>query len=173
MITLKEYAIKYPNQKSYRSFAGNIQPGARLIAEGYLQFDKETACCWAGPWEGGYARFVIIDYTDATILNFPNKSYLDAMEKRRRESYEKEVRKAKFLGNPPRHEWSDEPRGDERGYASKFYPVRLWMMGNDDTSWSKCYKSAPDAIAELDLFSAAEPLNFHEIIEGFGFTFTN
>jgi hypothetical protein len=173
MLSLQKYAELFPNEKAYGSWASHVQLGAHLISEGYLQFTPDTACCWGGPWEGGYARFVLTDFTEAIVTHGPDKglSYLDSMDKRRYDNYEKAVRHAKFMGKDI-PEWSDEPKGEERGYASKQFPVRLWVVGNDDTSYSKTYRTVQEALDELALFTDNEPLDFHDFRDC-GFIFTN
>lgn len=172
MLTIEEYKIRYPKEKGYGSWDGSFNPGAILIAEGYLQFN-EGANNWAGPWEGNYARFVLVDFTNATITYGKDKggSYLDYQAKRRRENYERDARRAAF-NNKPIHKWTEEPVGGLLGYPSKQFPVRLWMCGNDDTSYSKTYKTKKDALNELNLFIQNEPLEF-KIVYDFNFIFTN
>lgn len=175
MLTVEEFKLKYPDSHGAGSFAGTGLPGVRLIAEGYLQFDEETACCWGAPYEGNHAMYVIRDYSGETITSGPNKGKLSLPQRaiERRLRFEADVRKAKFLGSPNIPTWSDDPRGEEAGYASVNFPIRIWIMGNDDTSWSKCYRTEKEAMDELALFIGNEPLNFHDSIQDFGFVFTN
>jgi hypothetical protein len=72
VLTLEEYKTQFPNAKNWGSWANLMQPGVRLIVEGMLLFTPETAPCWGGPFEGGYAQFIIRDYTNATVIGGPN-----------------------------------------------------------------------------------------------------
>ena len=161
MLTLEQYKLVYPNAKCWAPFDGqwNRDRQIRLIMEGMLQFTKETACCWAGPFEGNYAHFVLNDYTHATHPIFPKRKMLDVYAEQERDRKEKALRQGK-----PYNKYDE--------YPSHEFPIKLYVCGNDDTSYSKCYASEKEALDELELFIGNEPLDFHEMID-FGFIFTN
>lgn len=184
MLTIEEYTARFGAKRlaagriaCWGSAASNLPPGVRLIKEGLLQFTPESADCWAGPWDGGYAQFHLKDHSQETVGGGPNKGKLrlPIAEIERAERRAKEERKAIYAPNnnvrAPRHAWG-EP-SEYMGYPSVEFPVRLWMAGNDDTSYSKCYRNEKEALQELDLFIANEPLDFHDVVQGFNFIFTN
>jgi hypothetical protein len=52
-------------------------------------------------------------------------------------------------------------------------PIRLWLLGNDDTSYSRWFASEQQAREFLDLLVACQPLNFTKDVIDSHFTFTN
>ena len=162
MLTTLEYQSKYSLDHNPTMIDDLNQ--SRTIVEGFLLFNDETADRWAGPFEGNYAQFVVRDYTHAVIGYGKSKgqSYLGSMAKY--EAERKRKIESGFHGNAlyivPNHIVSWEN------------PIRLWMFGNDDTSYSKFYKTEEDAVSEMNLFIANEPLDF-QIIRDFNFVFTN
>jgi hypothetical protein len=169
MLTIEEYRKKYPNEKCWGSFAEDYKQyqGPRVILEGLLQFD-ETACCWGGPFEGNYAQFCLKDYTEAIHplsrrKGHTPKKWLDVLadaEKERKAKAERSI----FPEKQNFREYPEDPSWE--------FPIKITMYGNDDTSYSKCYKSEQEALEELNLFIGNQPLNFHQVID-FGFIFTN
>lgn len=161
MLTIEEFKQKYPGEFCWGSFKSNIYPGTELILEGLLQFTPETACGWAGPLHGDHAQFVLTDWTNARFSAGADKGkrVLEVWDQGEKE------RKAKALRRGENY----QPYNDR---ASLALPIRLWMLGNDDTSYSKFYPSIKDAMDELSLFIANEPLEF-KVIWDFNFIFTN
>jgi len=137
---------------------------SRIIIEGFLLFNEETADRWSGPFEGNYAQFVVRDYTNAVTAYGKNKgsNYLERLAKSELER--KRKIESGFHGTLPYSYPND--------LVSVEKPIRLWMFGNDDTSYSKFYKTEEEAMSEVDLFIANEPLDF-KIIWDFNFVFTN
>jgi hypothetical protein len=173
MLTIEEYKEKFPNEKCWGHTL--IQPGVRFIKEGLLQFTESSAKGWAGPFEGSYAQFHCKDYSNAIVLSGPNKgqNWLQHLAKHKEAKAEITKRSNLYYGkdrHKDRHVRKVLPYSED---PSIKYPIKLWMAGNDDTSYSKCYKTEQDFLNELELFIANEPLDFKQVIEGFNFIFTN
>lgn len=169
MLSIEEYKKKYPQAFCWGSFTDKpIYSGLRYIREGLLQFREENACCWGGPLEGNYAQFVLSDYTNAVFTAGSNKGQkvlevwhqkdLEVQNKIDRGHYE-------IVQRTPRLNKLELPHLEK--------PIKLYICGNDDTSYSKFYATEQEALEELELFIAAEPLDFFELIDGFKFIFTN
>lgn len=169
MLTLEEYKLKYPKAFCWGSWSVNSHPGGpQILKEGMLLFSAETAHGWAGPFEGGYAQFVLQDYTNATFQAGKNqgKRMVDVYRQLDLETQEK-IDRGYYEYHKSEHPWfcTDQPSIEK--------PFKLYMVGNDDTSYSKFYATAQEALNDIELFSAMEPLNFWEVVDGFGFIFTN
>lgn len=165
MLTIKEFEDKFKT-KCWGEFIGsNFYLGTEIIKQGMLEF-TETACCFGGPFAERYAQFVLIDYSKSYFKNgdLVTETF-DRGIKKRKEETERKI-KSGFLKPNKNYKEVQE-------YPSVEKPIRIWLLGNDDTSYSKFYKTVEEALDELDLFIVAEPLDFHEIIEGFNFVFSN
>jgi hypothetical protein len=166
-LTREEYKALYPNQTDYATtLATNISyPGNVMIKHGLLKFTDETAYRWSGPFEGGYAVFRIQDFTNGTIHRHQGKgkNVIEYFEQCNEERKAKAARS--IYPNQRYYPLEDIP--------TREFPVELRMYGNDDTSWTKWYRSVEEALEEFALFEMAQPLDFDEVIRGFGFSFTN
>jgi hypothetical protein len=161
MLTIEEFKNKYPGEFCWGSFKEGIYPGTELVLEGLLQFTEDSAYHWAGPLHDGYAQFVLTDWTNAKFSAGPNKGKNVLRVWANNEA----DRKAKALRRGEEYRpYDDQP--------TLTHPVRLWMMGNDDTSYSKFYTSVQEAMDEITLFIANEPLEF-KVVWDFNFIFTN
>lgn len=169
MLTLEDFKKKYPKAFCWDSFISDrYNPGMRFIKEGLLQFTEETACMWAGPFEGGHAHFVIKDYTNAihSAGRHKGRRLLEVWHEHDLEIQTK-IDRGYYIYNPKEHPYFC--KGED---ASLEYPIKFYMCGNDDTSYSKFYATEQEALEELELFIASEPLDF-KIIWDFKFAFTN
>lgn len=163
MLTIEQFKEKYPGKFHYGSFANDhFYPGIRCIREGFLQFTAESACHWAGPFEGGHAQFVLRDYSKAEGNRGKDKgkNLLTLWDDGEKERKAKAKRRGEHYSV-----YNDRPTLE--------LPFELKMYGNDDTSYAKFYKTEQEALDELQLFIASQPLEFYDIIDGFKFYFTN
>lgn len=165
MLTLSQFKIRYPNW-TYLIDPFNEKEYGEILSEGFLEFTNESALNWGGPFPGNHARYVLCDYSSAMFLNGKHKGKrkLDVWDARREEA----IRKYKS-GFHPECKWVIHPID----CASNKSPIRLWLLGNDDSSYSKFYSAKQIAIDELNLFIANEPCDYNEIIKNFNFIFTN
>jgi len=143
MLTLEEYKIKYPNAK-YLSGSFNDYNGAVILKEGFLEFTKDTAYNFSGPFQDNLARFVLLDDSNKIYTSDKNKGKL-------------------ILGHSIGFDYN----------TTIEKPIRLWLLGTDDTSYSKFYSNKEETLFELALFIENEPLKFKEVINDFDFVFTN
>jgi hypothetical protein len=163
MLTIEQFKAKYPEEKCWGSFKEvSSYIGYRFVTEGFLQFTKETACHWAGPFEGGHAQFVLRDYTNSIFTSGRDKGkrVLETWAQGNKERKEKATRRGEHYSV-----YNDRPTLE--------LPVELKMYGNDDTSYAKFYKTEQEALDELQLFITNQPLEFFEVIDDFKFYFTN
>lgn len=162
MLTIEEFKLKYPGKFCWENIGKvNIFSGIKLIMEGLIQFTPETASSWGGPLYDNYAQFVLNDWLEATFLAGPDKGkkVLEIWDLANKDKKAKCIRRGiEYIKN------AERPTLDK--------PIKLWMFGNDDTSYSKFYSSVEDAVNEINLFIANEPLDFN-IVYDFGFIFTN
>jgi hypothetical protein len=135
----------------------------RHIRGGVLPFTPETASSWGGPFPGDFAAFRLTDHRETPSLS----------------GHRPKARKRTGLEPPPKlvTQVGDEHQARYPGQAQEMVttarPFELRVYGNDDTSYTKFYASEEEALQELELFEGGGPLDFHEFVEGFGFTFTN
>ena len=169
MLTLEQFRKLYPDWTYLvEPWAGMYEGEPRVIAEGFLQFTEETAFRWAGPFPGNHCRFILKDWTHATKSWGPDKgkNILELYQKGRDEVQEKIAR-----GYYEYHK--DKTPYTFEDYPSFEKPIALVMYGNDDTSYTKFYPTEKAALEELNLFVENEPLDAHNVVDGFGFIFTN
>lgn len=171
---LNTYFEQYPQHP----FLGNWdRPG--VIRSGVIQFTPETACAWGGPFEGGVAGYVLMD----TRLWNP-KGYRPPFV----ESQQKALTLIQgWIAGRPRAEdkalyleWLSRAEDGDADvvhlvteYGTAEHPYRIWMFGNDDTSYSRWFATQEEAEDFVALMEAAEPLDFVTDFLPFGWTFTN
>lgn len=157
MLTIKEYTEMFG--KCWGDFEDTYSArNVSIISQGLLLFTDNTAYNWAGPFQGNYAQFVLSDHSKE-ICPPSIELKLEAAQKFFAIEKAKALRKNTEYKIP-----NDIPTIDK--------PIRLWILGNDDTSYSKFYKTKEEALEELNLLIANEPLEF-DVIYDFGFVFTN
>ncbi len=161
-MTFEEYVRQYGPYSSWGDFSTWAvddpvhMPGQHVIEAGMLQFTEDTADRWAGPFPGGFALFVLSDHTNSPRLVSMAALHADEEARARKAAYYKR----EYHRNPVEHPTDEKP-------------VRLWLLGNDDTSYSKFYATAEEGRAELALLLACQPLKFNEMTSLDGMVFTN
>lgn len=169
----------HPEADHYRQVLGaGLPPSAGEIREGMLQFKDGSA--WGGPYPGQCAHFILLDQrvwghkhsgpslADAreaaltTLRGWLTSSFLLKGE---HEHFEKMRGRVEAWDADAIHQIT------ERG--TQEYPIRIWCMGNDDTSYSKWFKTVEEAEALLKLLESFDDLRFIEDFLGFDWTFTN
>ncbi len=167
---LEEYLRLYGNDPDFRVTSRDYLIGmvngydyGRLVEGGLLQFTADSACCWGGPWPGGFAVYKLMDFRETRYM-----TGYRLPKARKRTGREPEPPLLTTKGD----EW-EKKYGAPAAFVTTAKPIELKMYGNDDTSWAKYYATVEDAEAELALFKATQPLDFHEVVQGFGFVFTN
>lgn len=154
-----------------------LSPGE--IRDGMLVFNEATACSWGGPYPCNTAQFRLVDSREwsnkwcGRTLAAAQKDALGLLDG--------------WLAQKPRHEERDRylamraevEKGnhavihqlEERGTVE--YPIRIWMLGNDDTTYSKWFATLEEAEDLLTLMENMGPLDFTEDFLPFIWTFTN
>ena len=148
-----------------------LHPG--VIREGMLLFTAETASSWGGPFPGNAAHFMLLDqrtwsnkrsgrpFADAhqaALARINQPGYRCRNRTQLREELER--------GNPDVVHQFEE-------CGTREYPIRIWVMGNDDTSYSKWFKTVEEAEALLTLLEGAGPLDYNKDFHAYEWTFTN
>jgi hypothetical protein len=149
---VSEYIFKYGNQVFISD-----RTDENILDIHMFQFNEETACHWGGPFDGGFAFGMLINnlLPDASkrIRILPSKKDLqeEKIKKIRKTEYEFPVGKKrteliKLLDLP-----YDGPTQEK--------PFQIYLMGNDDTTYSKFFSNYEDAREEFDLLKFCQPLD--------------
>lgn len=161
-----EYLKVSSERARYREYL--ISHSRNALLTGMLLFNDKTACCWGGPFPGNYAFFCLTDERANKYIGTDAKA-LQRMENNIREARLNKERK-------PRH---DKNSPDVLHYLKIHYlneyptverPYRLYMMGNDDTSYTMCFASEEEAREFIVLLEACQPLDIKDIQCSFAFT---
>lgn len=149
---LQEQRDRYPGRENLRAFYDQHEftAGLRMFADGH----------WESPNDGN----IVLDYG---FLKFRDA----------------ERWAGPFPGNHAGYLLRDcrgyqgkggladvEPNGDH--FATLSHPFAIRLFGNDDTSYTACFRTSKEAAEVMELLKAAEPLHFNEI-GPFGFLFSN
>lgn len=153
---LKEYWLPFLSEVK--------NPESIEIKRGVLIFNEETSCGWAGPFPGDAAFYSIKDYRIEG--RYSGKDFL------KRSSLYRETLMLKNLPMKNRS-MSAKFYYDNYEYPTIEFPIKLYIFGNDDTSYSKFFRSVDEAIYESELMEECEPLDFHKDILENDFIFTN
>jgi len=172
-LTHQEYWALYPHERSSLSALGFGNPyhkGCVIVKSGFLLFTESSAHNWAAPFSGNYAVFVLQDFTNAECIAHGKSVNLLDMYDESRKAAEAKVARGH---NEYKSRYEKVFSTDYNDRPSKALPIQLKMYGNDDTSYAKFYPNVDSALSELELFEENQPLDFEEIVKGFGFIFTN
>lgn len=170
---IEDYIAKFGNRTMLPEVLDPIlRP--HILRVGMLAFNEETACAWGGPFEGGYAGYTLKDYRVSAPhsgLHYLVQNDLYLSERLRKRQVLIERLKMPSKADKQKHY---EIFNDVIDFATTAKPIRLYMFGNDDTSFSKFYATTEEALAEVDLLEACEPLDFYKDLMALeGFVFTN
>ncbi len=177
-MTLDEYfqlpAVQAdPETAEYRTGLLRGSTASGVIREGMLIFTESTASSWGGPFPGSAAYFLLLDQRfwsnkwsgrpfaaawQAALVRIDKPGFKCRDRARLRAELER--------GNP------DVVHQFEEG-GTREYPIRIWVMGNDDTSYAKWYKTVEEAEDFLTLLEGVGPLDYNKDFHMFNWTFTN
>lgn len=152
-LSVEEYIEKFHDCEEYlRSFVKR----KKSLASGMLLF-ATGAERWYGPFKGGYVFYMLEDFSSDPTL--PSIASLNQME---------DVFNQKHYPKKKREEytWYKES-------ATYEYPFRLYLCGNDDTSYSRFFPSVSEAQTCLNALLGKEQLDFSADIIRNQFVFTN
>jgi hypothetical protein len=116
--------------------------GRRL--QGVIRFDEDTACMLGGPFQGNYAGFVV------SLMKNETREW--------------------SIGNKGHRDMAQYALPYEGPYRS--HPVSVYIYGNDDTSYTRYFRTVEDAIAEV-LFLSSKVCNVTYDIQCRGYEPTN
>ena len=153
MLTYDEYVNKYPGTFVYSRWSEHRTKGCELLAEGFLEFDEESARVLSAPWQKKYGMFELVDYSEAYYTHGQEAGfhYLTHQDKyRRKDDWDL---------------WIAAP--------SVAKPIQMYICGTDDASYSKVYENRDDALFDLNYLISQEPMDFFKEILGRHFHFTN
>jgi hypothetical protein len=153
-LSIQEHIKTYNDCPDYLE---SLADSERVVDVGMLSFDEKTAHNWHGPFKGGYAFYSIQDYT-----GYADLCTIEQMNQKEDDFYAKHDPKDERKG----YNWYKETTTVE-------FPVRLYMCGNDDCSYSKYFKTFKEAQDLLASFDTKAVLNFYRDIRDNGFVFTN
>ncbi|OHD25096.1 MAG: hypothetical protein A2Y38_02825 [Spirochaetes bacterium GWB1_59_5] len=175
-MNLNHYFTQHPGNRSHL-FSVTDPERPEFLRAGVLQFTPETAASWAGPLEGDVACYVLkncrLGRRPYVGLPFP-VAQRKAAERVQGWLALKPKGPAKLREALTRIEAGDPATVHQVNEAgTEDHPFRLWVYGNDDTSYSKWFRTREEAEAFIDLLETAEPLDMQRDFLDFGFTFTN
>jgi hypothetical protein len=179
-MTIDEYKKLYPNESVWR-----IRDGSHVTV--MLQFDEETACNLAGPFEGNYAYVSITDYRTLK-LGWKIPTEAEYQQRHRFSQYHLPYRnrpsnpatteaqlqqRLKALTEAEQRQWQRNVDKLTIEFPTQENPVALYVAGNDDSTYTKFFPTIEAAQEELDLLLAVQPVNMQRDLTDNGFVFTN
>jgi hypothetical protein len=166
-MNLKEYFSIHPSER-YQNYVEGFSKAASkrssYITDGMLHFDEESARIWAGPFPGNFAYYVFTDERDNKHI-----SNEELQVKKVFDNFQKHSKK-KINIDHDKHEIILCHAINE--YPTIEKPFRLYMAGNDDSSYSKNFASKEEGLEFISICEACQPLNAFRDIQPY-FAFTN
>jgi hypothetical protein len=168
-LTEKAYLKSYPNDIGNYVHRLCDAPSDWYLKSGMLKWGNDPSCL-AGPFKGEFAHVHIADERHNPFLKGKYRllpyaeqyevclAYTKKAKKRHPEYYKKES-----------IEKTAERETEEHPTTEKY--IRLYICGNDDTSWTKYFSSKREAFELLELFSECPP-TYDDVLK-FGFFFSN
>lgn len=167
---LNDYFEAFPEAERYRLYMETHI--SRHLPHGVFAFTSGSSHNWSGPFPGHTAFWVIqrsVGCPPASqILTEVTNKLTHLVEKgklRYRAGHAADLLKIESGDHTPLHQHS--------GWGTLEYPFRIWVMGNDDTSYSKWFRSLEEAKDMVKLLESNEPLDFTTDFMSLGWTFTN
>jgi len=170
-MTFDEYFRRYPEGIKYRAYLFDhaskesdlktSEPG--LLSCGMLQFSPESAPYLGGPFPGGCAVFTL---KDTRKIRVPRRGKDGLYLKGR--TWSLAASGSHAAGQHPNEPWAQPGQS-----ASMQFPIKLYIAGNDDDSWSHYYASRWEARKALQRLENQQPLDLHSHLLDYGFIYTN
>lgn len=159
----------------------------------FLEFTKETASSWAGPFEKNGMLGCLMNLSELenqlssmSVINVQAdwkywhipQSYCEAnpeLKDRKIYRMSPEDKEALFYTFPLETQFKITQKllETELTHLSSKLPFHLRLNGNDDTSYTKYFASQVDAEKELKYLRSMQPLDFNKDIVERGYEFTN
>lgn len=167
-MTLQEYLKAYPEAQESKKYLISCTSesgfaNTKLITSGMLQFTQNTAHMWAGPFPGGFAYYTAEDFSKY-------KSHTGHVL----QTEEQILSKAKQKGYPLIDNRSKDLIAIHflNEYPTVEKPYRLYIAGNDDTSYSRNFATKHELLEFIELLETCQPLDAYKDIQSC-FAFTN
>lgn len=173
-MNLDTYKAMYPD-----AFVFDYRDKPGCLDTGVLTFTPETAGSWGVPFEGGVALYVLshvptwhqehkwFEWDRVPTLEDSVPEALARVQKWRRTE---DRRKAEAAIEA----WDKDMIHAVLEGPTREHPYRIWMLGNDDTSYSMWFATEGEARDMLALLEACQPLDFdRDFAKLATWTFTN
>lgn len=173
-MTIDEYKKLYPEE--YVWHAERIWT-AGLIEYGMIQFDEPSANYLAGPFQGHFGFYQIIDHLQRQLYSplktlqqlqeqnslshrhFPHNLYQNPAK----DQTHLQTRLNK-LSSKQRKEWQNSVNLFKNDQPSTNYPISIRISGNDDSSYIAFFPNQQSAINEIHLLLLIQPINIKDIL---------
>lgn len=182
---IEQYNILFPNERRvWRSTLTDVNGNSAAVAEGMMQFD-DTACSFAGPFEGDYVHFALSDHRNLFGTKLQTVAWHSEQQQLSHHNFPLGMFKApaknldhllRRLGklSPKEHRaWEERVKKNFIEVATVDNPFSLKLSGNDDSTYTKFYPTLEAAQADLQLMLDMQPCNYHLHIDENEFVFTN
>lgn len=178
-MTIDDYLELFPDGISRPSEAERFQSGM-------IRFTEETASSWGGPCPGGFALYHFEDMRKTSRWKRENTVPTKRAFELAIERLKWELEKLEFMSHRFQRSARKQLREDLRRlqrmdvlalhsfleWTTEEYPFRLYMRGNDDTSYTRFFKTEEEGLELIELLEVSSPIDFNEFLE-FGFFFSN
>lgn len=157
LVSHEEYFKLFPEEaKHYKEYTSpwkheGINRGYKVITHGFIKWDDEDAGIWGGPFPGNYCVMHLFKYKSPLLPNIEN------------------LRESQISTNK-KYKWDDKIPY-ETYQVSKEKPYKVYLMGNDDASYSKVFGTKTHAIRSVKSLIIC-PLNDNLLLTE-KFVFTN
>lgn len=154
IVSHADYFSLFPEEKVHYfeyTKSESVRPEYKIILSGFIKWDDEDAGIWGGPFPGNYCFMQLHKYRSPLL---PNMSTLRVNRIRDNEKYK----------------WEDKIPY-ENYIASKEKPYKVYLMGNDDASYSKVFGTKTHAFRSINLL-CYDPTN-DNLLKTEKFVFTN
>jgi hypothetical protein len=185
LLTLEEYYTLFPEQRRHEGYLSAVSttPGDRsLWREGMLKWpEDDLPRNWAGPWEGNYVYFKVVDYANSELPSmvelweltkdfekYCHSNYPARLRTERGWRFTDEQLVEVLQSMTPKERMESEIKiaralahedSHPRNQISVENPGLLYLLGTDDTSYSCYFSDTPDR--EFPSESVRENIGFH------------
>jgi hypothetical protein len=138
ILSISDYTNLHSKHIAYIKQLSKKHLNSDIIDIGFLLWE-DRPYLWSSEWDGSFVFYKIIKY-DAnylkTIKQIDDEQIAWTLKNK---DYNNSLNKDKFLKKYMKKKWSLET-------VSKEYPVKIYLCGTDDTSWSCFFSDTKSAI---------------------------
>lgn len=157
--TIEEYNRLTRNK--YQSYLNDLSSSENIIKCGMLEWDKDSAWRWSGPFPLDTVFFKIRDYRIKTKYDKPLKNESDLLI-----YIENNIKKYNYITNKEfylKENLALTPTIEN--------PIKFYICGNDDCSYTVVFPNVRSALNALEYIEEL-PL-FEVLFDEYGFMFSN